>query len=109
MRMGADPVAFEVKPGALRMTNDGGVLVFAQAVDPALRSGLWVSKLPARTGQAAFDPAQITTSAGSLVGESCAMTLAPDTLALTDLPFERLDASNVVVTDAPLDVTKVIP
>jgi hypothetical protein len=107
--MGTDPAAFEVRPGALRMTNDGGVLVFAQAVNPALRSGLWVSKLPARTGEAAFDAAQVTTSAGTLVGESCALTLAPDTLALTDLPFETLEATNVVITEAPLDVTKLIP
>ena len=109
MRMGADPAAFEVKPGALRMTNDGGVLVFAQAVNPALRSGFWVSKLPARTGQAAFDPAQITTSAGTLIGEACTMTLADDALALGDLPFETLEAMNVLITDAPLDVTKLIP
>ncbi len=109
MRMGADPAAFEVKPGALRMTNDGGVLVFAQAVNPALRSGLWVSKLPARTGQAAFDPAQVTTSAGTLIGEACTMTLVDDALALGDLPFETLEAMNVLITDAPLDVTKLIP
>lgn len=107
--MGASPAAFEVRPGALRMTNDGGVLVFATAVNESLRAGLWVSKLPARTGEAAFDAAQVTTSAGSLVPETCAMTLTPDTLALVDLPLETIEAKNVVVANAPLDVVRLIP
>lgn len=107
--MGAAPAAFEVRPGALRMTNDGGVLVFAMAVNESLRAGLWMSKLPARTGEAAFDAAQVKTSAGSLVPEACAMTLTPDTLALVDLPLEAIEANNVVVSNAPLDVVKLIP
>lgn len=107
--MGASPAAFDLRPGALRMTNDGGVLVFALAVDESQRAGLWVSKLPARTGEAAFDAAQVTTNAGSLVSEACAMTLTPDTLALADLPLETLEANNVVVANAPLDVVKLIP
>lgn len=107
--MGASPAAFDLRPGALRMTNDGGVLVFALAVDESQRAGLWVSKLPARTGEAAFDAAQVTTSAGSLVNETCAVTLTPDTLALVDLPLETIEANNVVVANAPLDVVKLIP
>ena len=35
--------------------------------------------------------------------------LEPDTLALADLPFETIEANDVVVADAPLDVVKLIP
>ena len=37
------------------------------------------------------------------------MTLVDEALALGDLPFETLEAMNVLITDAPLDVTKLIP
>jgi hypothetical protein len=110
LRMADATAPFEVRPGSLRMTNDGGVLVFAHAVDADLhRAGLWVSKLPARTGEAAFDPAQVTSVAGTLVPDACPLTLAPDTLTLADRPFETLEATNIVVVDDPLRVVKLVP
>lgn len=77
---------WQVRPGGLRLTNDGGALVLAHVTDPALdKRGLWISKLPARTGEAPFDPALVSLSAALPQTEDCTSTLLDDGFVPLDL------------------------
>lgn len=106
---------WSIRPGAIRMTNDGGALVFAH-VQPDLentsldRPGLWISKLPARTLQGPFDASRVQPLIQEAIGVACEAKLKPDTLALTDLPFTTVDAMKLTVIDARQPtVEKMIP
>ena len=107
--------AWDVKTGALRMTNDGGVLVFSHATTSASlagpsRSGLWISKLPARTLDAPFDPAFVEPGTQAAPMTTCAIALSPDDFAPADLPFATVDVGpSIVLESLTPSVEKMIP
>ena len=87
---------WDIRPGSLRMTNDGGALVFTHVTTAASntgpsRSGLWVSKLPARTFDAPFDSAFVKPGTQEAPAMPCAITLGADTFAPTDMPLTTVD------------------
>jgi len=99
--------AWGVSSGSLRLTNDGGALTFAHVSSADLsRSGLWISKVPARSGVAAFDPSLVTVAPDGLPPvEGCTMQLVddgivPTALAMQDDGFEsrfRVEAAALEV------------
>lgn len=107
--------AWDLRPGALRMTNDGGVLVFTHLTSAAsntgpFRSGLWVSKLPARTLDGPFDPAFVQPGTQTSAGSGCSIALGNDTFAPTDLPLTTVDVGSTIVVEALTPkVEKMIP
>lgn len=106
---------WDLRGGALRMTNDGGALVFTHLSTAASntgpsRSGLWVSKLPARTLEAPFDANRVQQSTPAAEADPCAITLGDDAFAPQDLPLTPVDVTSSVVIE-PLTpvVEKLIP
>jgi hypothetical protein len=94
--------AWSVRPGAVRLTNDGGALVFASVANAgASQQGLWISKLPARTAEAPFDPARMQSIASTATMDACAVRLDPDAFSLVDVALTPADAKIIVESAGP--------
>jgi hypothetical protein len=103
--------AWSIRPGAVRLTNDGGALVFATVSDPSLDAqGVWVSKLPARTGEGPFAAARVQTQESTPAIADCTLKLGADTFAPAPIPLTSIDVSqSVVVETAAPTVEELMP
>lgn len=107
-----DPTGeWNMRPSAARLTNDGGVFVFARVASAAQKAdGVWISKLPAKDGSGTFDPNLVQSVMPSSPNVTCTLALADDGLTLTDLPIKVVDVTASVKSEplAP-QATKLIP
>jgi hypothetical protein len=94
-------------PAALRLTTDGGALVVAHVEGDHDFSdqGLWITKLPAKTFDAPFDPAFVETGPDTFPAESCTVNLIPAQVEVHDLALDALDVTDVV-SAVPLTPTR---
>jgi len=89
----------ETFPGAIRLTNDGGLLMFAHSEESTFAPpALWVSKIPARTLEADFSGTSVTVGTPvSSPRPSCQATFSPEEgFALTALSLETIDITDKV-------------
>ena len=88
----------DLRPAALRLTTDGGVIAVAHVHHDkaSFDHGLWISKLPARTFEAPFDPAHVRTAPDALPNIECAVTTSPAELSVADAALDGVDVADIV-------------
>jgi hypothetical protein len=88
---------------ALRLTDDGGVMLAGIANQPQPGGSIWVMKLPAKNGEITFtgppESADLT-----LQDAACVTGEQPWALEVNDLPAPQPTIRSVTVTPAALDV-----
>ena len=91
-----------VRPAGLRLTTDGGALVVAHVTqDKELNDhGLWVSKLPARTFEASFDPTYVTPADSTFPPQPCEVTTSDAAIVVTDVELDGLDVTAIMKANA---------
>jgi hypothetical protein len=98
-------------PGDIRLTTDGGLLLFAaQGETPTSPGGLWLSKIPANT--ATFDPTgtDLTVAAVTSSASVCALSLADSPLSTTSFPVKSADfTANFRPAPGAFVVEKLLP
>lgn len=85
-------------PAGLRLTTDGAALVVAHITqDKELNDdGLWISKLPARTFDAPFDPTWVVAAPSTFPAVDCTVTTASVTIDTADQMLSDVDVTDIV-------------
>lgn len=101
---GIDPA--DLMPAGLRLTTDGGALIVAhvRGDQSALDTGLWISKLPARTFDAAFHDKQVQVDAGVTGGQACTLATNSASIHSEDIFFDAIDVT-AIASATPLQAT----
>lgn len=96
-----------LRPAGLRLTTDGGALVGAHvALDQAFDDhGLWLSKIPARTFEAPFDPNRVRAGKGDMQDETCELVTSPASVSVSAVTLVEQDVG-ALVRALPTDVTR---
>ncbi len=100
LKRAADGKQADLRPAALRLTTDGGAIVVSHAQFDKEESsdyGLWISKIPARTFEASFDPNYVNTESFAIENVECPVTSSPVTFDdVSDVILDGLDVSDIV-------------
>lgn len=112
LTMTTDGTTRDSFPGAIRLTTDGGLLLFAHS-ERGMEGppGLWLSKIPASTLTADFSGTPIALSTPSTSIPTCAATLTDESgFSLAEVGLESIDyTDHVKVKDVPLSEEKLLP
>jgi hypothetical protein len=96
-------VTWHVEPGAVRLTNDGGALVFATVNAPGTTgssgSGIWVTKVPARTGEGPFDTSKVQSVEGEVHPQDCTVVLGADPFQPSPVELTTMDVTKSIVVE----------
>ncbi len=101
-----------VAPAGLRLTTDGGALAVAYVDGDMglLDHGLWISKLPARTFDASFDPSEVDPALSDFDEAASTLDMESANVSAVDLDLEEVDvtalASSQPTTPSRLKRTK---
>ena len=98
-------------PGALRLSTDGGLVIFAHSAQTTNNPAIWVSKIPVSTLDVDFGSAPVTVSTPVSTPTSCTAALTDEVeFALEDVEFEQIDVTDkITVQTIPLDVETYLP
>lgn len=87
-----------LRPAGLRLTSDGGALVGAHvALDQVFDDhGLWLSKIPARSFEAPFDPSRVRAGKGDMLDETCELVTSPAPVSVSAVTLVEQDVGALV-------------
>ena len=90
----------ELRPAALRLTTDGGALVVAHVNGdgPLNDHGLWITKLPARTFDAPFDPTFVQPTTSIFPGDACTLDVTAASVSVEDIAMDGVDVTSRVAS-----------
>lgn len=96
-----------LRPAGLRLTTDGGALLGAHvALDQVFDDhGLWLSKVPARSFEAPFDPNRVRAGKGDMVDETCELVTSPASVSVSAVTLVEQDVG-ALVRALPTNVTR---